>query len=298
MILSFGHTEGTTLHREKAGSSMQRSWTPQFTWQDSLHQTKRQCKELYPLCFSSKPLSNNQAGHHSQFAKQGETLDPTSQFFVQHSWRQPVQKQPCRKGSSRWSVMLQLFVHHPLNQSQGRAAGLERWEVLSTTAPHIHHHTLHCTKLETWASLSSRNLSNLQLGSWAFGRKFTGLGCSHTHTHRQKMSPTIVQIKRFQPLERPVPLGVWPQGWTLLGKSCLPTKAKSWCPNCPVCRKEKCPAPGMRQQEGTVSDSWWRASASSGGRVEGKQQHWHFPCSHTQQHSTRLQQGLPLPFTA
>lgn len=30
------------------------------------------------------------------------------------------------KGSSRWSVMLQIFMHHPLNQSQDRAVGLER----------------------------------------------------------------------------------------------------------------------------------------------------------------------------
>lgn len=91
------------------------------------------------LCFSSNHLSDNQAGHHSQFAKQGETLDSTAHFFVQHSWRQLVQKQPCRKGSSRWSVMLQYFTYHPLNQSQGRAAGLERWEILSKTVPHIHH---------------------------------------------------------------------------------------------------------------------------------------------------------------
>lgn len=60
---------------------MQRSLTPELTWQDSFHQKKRQCKEHYPLCFSSKHLSNNQAGHHSQFAKQGETLQPYSPVF-------------------------------------------------------------------------------------------------------------------------------------------------------------------------------------------------------------------------
>lgn len=171
---------------EKAGSKSSMQRTPQLTWHDSLHQPERQSKEHYPLCFSSKHLSNNQTGHHSQCAKQGETLDPRAQFFVQHSWRQLVQKQPCRKGSNRWSVMLRCFMYHPLNQSQDRAAGLERWEILSKTTPHIPYmlQKKHCTKLETWASLSSRNLSNLWQRSWVLWRKFTGLG-GYTHTEQK-----------------------------------------------------------------------------------------------------------------
>lgn len=76
-------------------------------------------------------------------------------------------------------------------------------------------------------------------------------------THAQKAKHLFWSpLKRFQPLERPAHLeGAWSQGWALLGKSCFPIKGKFWCLTCSVCRKEKCPAPGERQQEGTVLDS-------------------------------------------
>lgn len=124
----------------KAGSkgSIERSsWTSQLMWQDGLHQPKRQWEKHYPLCFSSKHLSNNQAGHHSQFAKQGETLDPTAQFFVQHSWRQPVQKQQGRAAADGLLCYRSLCTTHWTRAK----AGLWGWrdEILKKTVPHIHH---------------------------------------------------------------------------------------------------------------------------------------------------------------
>lgn len=235
---------------------MKGSWTPQLRWPDSLHQPKRQCKEHYPLCFSSKHLWTNQAGHQSQFAKQGETLDPTAQFCVQHSWRQPVQKQPCREGQQQMVCYVTALYTPPTEPEprQGCRAGDMR-DSKQNCSPHTSHAAKkHCTKLETWASLSSRNLSNLQQRSWALGGKFTGLGCSHIHRRKNTWCPYYCSDQGVLAVRN-----TSMSGGRLVTRLGTPgeklPQGKSWCPNCPVCRKEKCPAPGEGQQEGTVLDS-------------------------------------------
>lgn len=94
--------------------------------QDNLHQPQKQGKEHRHFCLSSKHLLNKQAGNHSQFAEQGETLEPRAGFLVQHSWNQPRQKQTYGEGQEQMVChVMALCAPHAVPEP-GRAAGLER----------------------------------------------------------------------------------------------------------------------------------------------------------------------------
>lgn len=134
------------------------------------------------------------------------------------------------KGSSRWSVLLQIFMHHPLNQSQDRAVGLERWEILQKTVPHIHHvlqNTLHKAgdmsvfQLKKPEQPSAEELGIREEIHWF--RLFT-------HTRKEKYlfwCPYYCSDQEVVAVRRPRQLvGVWSQDWALLGQvSFLPRES-------------------------------------------------------------------------